>query len=201
VASGAWRRGLISALCGGSRPAGRRRATAPAGAILPSLAAVAQLARASACHAEGRGFESLQPLSRKSCKSGTFWPLSGPSNGHRERGFVVRGSWSKRALRRDAEQLVRARPVLLRALALHHLRVDAHADDAPRLVLKLGRGVQLGPVADANRPQLVGVRCFRFPPPGSALPVPPMRSVVDAHGRAPPVGSQSPYARCGAAGR
>jgi hypothetical protein len=30
--------------------------------ILTSLAAVAQLARASACHAEGRGFESLQPL-------------------------------------------------------------------------------------------------------------------------------------------
>ena len=28
-------------------------------------AAVAQLARASACHAEGRGFESLQPLSEK----------------------------------------------------------------------------------------------------------------------------------------
>src|SRR5690348_14929474 len=29
---------------------------------MPSDAAVAQLARASACHAEGRGFESLQPL-------------------------------------------------------------------------------------------------------------------------------------------
>src|SRR5437763_14256678 len=28
-------------------------------------AAVAQLARASACHVEGRGFESLQPLGRK----------------------------------------------------------------------------------------------------------------------------------------
>src|SRR5258707_8986051 len=32
------------------------------GSILAPLAAVAQLARASACHAEGRGFESLQPL-------------------------------------------------------------------------------------------------------------------------------------------
>ena len=32
-------------------------------AILRPRAAVAQLARASACHAEGRGFESLQPLS------------------------------------------------------------------------------------------------------------------------------------------
>jgi hypothetical protein len=31
-------------------------------------AAVAQLARASACHAEGRGFESLQPLPRSPCK-------------------------------------------------------------------------------------------------------------------------------------
>src|SRR6202021_551854 len=33
--------------------------------ILGRLAAVAQLARASACHAEGRGFESLQPLDQK----------------------------------------------------------------------------------------------------------------------------------------
>ena len=33
--------------------------------IFPSLAGVAQLARASACHAEGRGFESLQPLTFK----------------------------------------------------------------------------------------------------------------------------------------
>src|SRR3954452_9599430 len=30
----------------------------------PRRAAVAQLARASACHAEGRGFESHQPLAR-----------------------------------------------------------------------------------------------------------------------------------------
>src|SRR3954451_23192056 len=34
------------------------------GAILAPRAAVAQLARASACHAEGRGFESHQPLAR-----------------------------------------------------------------------------------------------------------------------------------------
>ena len=32
-------------------------------AILAALADVAQLARASACHAEGRGFESHHPLS------------------------------------------------------------------------------------------------------------------------------------------
>ena len=44
--------------------------------ILGDLAAVAQLARASACHAEGRGFESLQPLLRKA-------PL--------RRGFSLRG--------------------------------------------------------------------------------------------------------------
>jgi hypothetical protein len=35
-----------------------------AGLYSAALAAVAQLARASACHAEGRGFESLQPLSK-----------------------------------------------------------------------------------------------------------------------------------------
>jgi CheY-like chemotaxis protein len=33
----------------------------------PKRADVAQLARASACHAEGRGFESLHPLERKPC--------------------------------------------------------------------------------------------------------------------------------------
>ena len=33
---------------------------------------VAQLARASACHAEGRGFESLHPLHKKARKSGPF---------------------------------------------------------------------------------------------------------------------------------
>src|SRR6476659_7792235 len=36
--------------------------TAAAVYLAPAVAAVAQLARASACHAEGRGFESLQPL-------------------------------------------------------------------------------------------------------------------------------------------
>src|SRR3954463_16225335 len=34
-------------------------------AILAARAAVAQLARASACHAEGRGFESHQPLAER----------------------------------------------------------------------------------------------------------------------------------------
>ncbi len=43
----------------------RRPLSAGAGLYSGALAAVAQLARASACHAEGRGFESLQPLSRK----------------------------------------------------------------------------------------------------------------------------------------
>src|SRR4051794_35878329 len=38
-----------------------------------ALAAVAQLARASACHAEGRGFESLQPLERKPRSGGVFF--------------------------------------------------------------------------------------------------------------------------------
>ena len=41
-------------------------------AILATCADVAQLARASACHAEGRGFESLHPLSRKPRKRGFF---------------------------------------------------------------------------------------------------------------------------------
>ncbi len=36
------------------------------------LAAVAQLARASACHAEGRGFESLQPLRKAPLRRGFF---------------------------------------------------------------------------------------------------------------------------------
>src|SRR5687768_4198131 len=44
--------------CGGSRLG------VGAASILVGLAAVAQLARASACHAEGRGFESHQPLFR-----------------------------------------------------------------------------------------------------------------------------------------
>ena len=39
-------------------------------AILGPRADVAQLARASACHAEGRGFESLHPLSGKPRKRG-----------------------------------------------------------------------------------------------------------------------------------
>src|SRR3954471_5423664 len=41
-------------------------------------AAVAQLARASACHAEGRGFESHQPLSRKESYMGLLRRRHGP---------------------------------------------------------------------------------------------------------------------------
>ena len=47
----------------GARPGHAARARRGA-AILRLLADVAQLARASACHAEGRGFESLHPLRR-----------------------------------------------------------------------------------------------------------------------------------------
>src|SRR4051794_12200959 len=43
-------------------PALRTLSSARGAATLALRAAVAQLARASACHAEGRGFESLQPL-------------------------------------------------------------------------------------------------------------------------------------------
>ena len=39
------------------------------------LADVAQLARASPCHGEGRGFESLHPLLRKPCDCGVFLVL------------------------------------------------------------------------------------------------------------------------------
>ena len=47
------------------------------GAILAAHADVAQLARASACHAEGRGFESLHPLSRRPRIGGRLrWPPS-----------------------------------------------------------------------------------------------------------------------------
>ena len=41
------------------------------------IAAVAQLARASACHAEGRGFESLQPLVTKPCTRRVFLRVNG----------------------------------------------------------------------------------------------------------------------------
>ena len=49
-------------------------------AILPA-AAVAQLARASACHAEGRGFESLQPLSESPAIAGLSSFLGSGSEG------------------------------------------------------------------------------------------------------------------------
>src|SRR5436853_1349205 len=61
----------IRRLLGSGKP-GRR-------AILAALADVAQLARASACHAEGRGFESHHPLSGKPRKRGAF-VVSGVNN-------------------------------------------------------------------------------------------------------------------------
>ncbi len=84
------------------RPAGRARSTPRAGRgyTRPS-AAVAQLARASACHAEGRGFESLQPLSAKAlliAGFSAFWGLPEPrtqGSGYHFwvplRGLVARG--------------------------------------------------------------------------------------------------------------
>src|SRR6266550_3890215 len=52
---------------------------------LPPRAAVAQLARASACHAEGRGFESHQPLASTHSPRGHEAPgrfyVRGPSLG------------------------------------------------------------------------------------------------------------------------
>ena len=67
---------VLEAASGGPASAGRARFRLPRrrpcvprlpGALLESaaLADVAQLARASACHAEGRGFESLHPLPLK----------------------------------------------------------------------------------------------------------------------------------------
>src|SRR3954454_20421651 len=47
-------------------------------AILAARAAVAQLARASACHAEGRGFESHQPLRKRPLAERVF-SLSPPA--------------------------------------------------------------------------------------------------------------------------
>ncbi len=41
-------------------------------AILPDYADVAQLARASPCHGEGRGFEPLHPLSETPRPAGRF---------------------------------------------------------------------------------------------------------------------------------
>jgi hypothetical protein len=53
----------VADLRGCAGTAGRRLYSA-------TSAAVAQLARASACHAEGRGFESLQPLHKRPAKTG-----------------------------------------------------------------------------------------------------------------------------------
>jgi hypothetical protein len=63
-----------------SPPASRARSSALSCA---QRAAVAQLARASACHAEGRGFESHQPLPVAGPSPAparfTAWPDSGPN--------------------------------------------------------------------------------------------------------------------------
>ena len=64
-ASATWRSGYAAAckaVYTGSIPV---VASGGRGLYSPPRAAVAQLARASACHAEGRGFESLQPLWKK----------------------------------------------------------------------------------------------------------------------------------------
>jgi hypothetical protein len=45
--------------------------------MMARLADVAQLARASACHAEGRGFESLHPLLEDPLEMGVFSAQSG----------------------------------------------------------------------------------------------------------------------------
>src|SRR4051794_13720077 len=58
-----WRKSMVGGKIERSRLA-RNQERAPTARITP-CAAVAQLARASACHAEGRGFESLQPLHTK----------------------------------------------------------------------------------------------------------------------------------------
>ena len=57
-----------------------RNPAARAAARIPPSAAVAQLARASACHAEGRGFESLQPLRFESPALGQVGLPGGKSN-------------------------------------------------------------------------------------------------------------------------
>src|SRR5207253_1970502 len=54
----------------------RERGSAPDEGYTGAHADVAQLARASACHAEGRGFESHHPL-RNPCKSAGGVVLSG----------------------------------------------------------------------------------------------------------------------------
>src|SRR4051794_28037726 len=54
---------------------------------LHKCAAVAQLARASACHAEGRGFESLQPLAPKKPRLGGAFSLRPASDFGRRRGY------------------------------------------------------------------------------------------------------------------
>src|SRR5947209_2189902 len=80
-----------------SEPRGRRTDTpakgrAPARSTIRSRADVAQLARASACHAEGRGFESLHPL-LNSPESRAVSPLARPLAARRSRSRSPVGSW------------------------------------------------------------------------------------------------------------
>src|SRR5437870_4429187 len=88
------------------RRAGRRGYTGR------SPAAVAQLARASACHAEGRGFEPLQPLLMKALQIGGFFfgrtapHESAASRSGRSGGRLSRLSGSARACR--ADEVIRA---------------------------------------------------------------------------------------------
>ncbi len=87
-----------------SRPAGarrRRRAQPGRPVILRRPAAVAQLARASACHAEGRGFESLQPLPKKPRSGGVFcWSASLLSKSKRRPGSILEASALGHAMKR-----------------------------------------------------------------------------------------------------
>src|SRR5579875_2046252 len=57
-------------------------------------AAVAQLARASACHAEGREFESLQPLLRKALQTEGFFVPASASGALRSE--TMGSSWAAR---------------------------------------------------------------------------------------------------------
>src|SRR5437762_7638562 len=73
------------------------------------LAAVAQLARASACHAEGRGFEPLQPLLKKPRSGGVFLCLIAGSE-RPDEAFSSPGSGFVPETRRPAGPFFHARP-------------------------------------------------------------------------------------------
>ena len=73
-----------------ARQRGPRRALGPsAAAILPPLADVAQLARASPCHGEGRGFESHHPLYKAPGNGGFFRCLGRDDRSARNRQRLV----------------------------------------------------------------------------------------------------------------